>query len=113
VPFLGWLQARVVERHSPQGAQVSWARFEKDEPALAAPQPAACTMSAARRSLANVTGVRFPYGDSRGAKRSPWSVTRDRVSWAVKKRSWGWRQASTSAQVTGVETVGNWRARSE
>jgi len=35
VPFLGWLQARVVERHSPQGAQVSWARFEKDEPALA------------------------------------------------------------------------------
>ena len=35
VPFLGWLQARVVERRSAGGAQVSWARFEKDEPALA------------------------------------------------------------------------------
>jgi hypothetical protein len=35
VPFLGWLQARVVERRSPEGVQVSWARFEKDEPALA------------------------------------------------------------------------------
>jgi len=31
----------------------------------------------------------------------------------VKNRSWGWRQASTSSQLTGVETVGNWRARSE
>jgi superfamily II DNA or RNA helicase len=42
VPFLGWLQARVVERRdpgsptSPSGAQVTWARFERDEPALAA-----------------------------------------------------------------------------
>ena len=38
VPFLGWLQARVVERRgtgAPEGAQVSWTRFEKDEPALA------------------------------------------------------------------------------
>ncbi|HEY7879446.1 MAG TPA: DEAD/DEAH box helicase family protein [Streptosporangiaceae bacterium] len=38
VPFLGWLQARVVERREtgePEGAQVSWTRFEKDEPALA------------------------------------------------------------------------------
>ena len=41
VPFLGWLQARVVERRSAggtqgdAGAQVSWTRFEKDEPALA------------------------------------------------------------------------------
>ena len=36
VPFLGWLQARVVERRGRlSGAQVSWARFEKDEPALA------------------------------------------------------------------------------
>ena len=38
VPFLGWLQARVVERRGtrePEGAQVSWTRFEKDEPALA------------------------------------------------------------------------------
>ena len=35
VPFLGWLQARVVERRSASGAQVSWTRFEKDEPALA------------------------------------------------------------------------------
>ena len=36
VPFLGWLQARVVERRNPSGAQVTWARFERDEPALAA-----------------------------------------------------------------------------
>jgi Helicase conserved C-terminal domain len=38
VPFLGWLQARVVERRgtgAPEGPQVSWTRFEKDEPALA------------------------------------------------------------------------------
>jgi superfamily II DNA or RNA helicase len=33
VPFLGWLQARAVERRSDGGAQVSWTRFEKDEPA--------------------------------------------------------------------------------
>src|SRR6266567_9378106 len=58
-------------------------------------------------------GVGRGYEGSRGAKRSPWAVTRVRVSGAVKKRSWGWRQASTSSQVTGVETVGNWRARSE
>jgi superfamily II DNA or RNA helicase len=32
--FLGWLQGRVVERRS-GSAQVSWERFEKDEPALA------------------------------------------------------------------------------
>lgn len=32
--FLGWLQGRVVERRS-GGTQVSWQRFEKDEPALA------------------------------------------------------------------------------
>jgi len=35
IPFLGWMQARVVERRGPEGAQVSWARFERDEPALA------------------------------------------------------------------------------
>jgi superfamily II DNA or RNA helicase len=41
VPFLAWLQARVVERRGAggtdgaEGAQVSWARFEKDDPALA------------------------------------------------------------------------------
>ncbi|HEY1640139.1 MAG TPA: DEAD/DEAH box helicase family protein [Streptosporangiaceae bacterium] len=34
-PFLGWLQARVVDRHGPGGAQVSWPRFEHDEPGLA------------------------------------------------------------------------------
>jgi hypothetical protein len=40
-PFLGWLQARAVERRGASGtegdggAQVSWTRFEKDEPALA------------------------------------------------------------------------------
>jgi superfamily II DNA or RNA helicase len=33
-PFLQWLDARVVERSS-GGAQVSWQRFEKDEPSLA------------------------------------------------------------------------------
>jgi superfamily II DNA or RNA helicase len=35
VPFLAWLQTRVVERPGHDGGQVSWARFEKDEPALA------------------------------------------------------------------------------
>ena len=34
-PFLAWLQTRVVERPGHDGGQVSWARFEKDEPALA------------------------------------------------------------------------------
>jgi superfamily II DNA or RNA helicase len=34
-PFLTWLQARVVERRGREGAQVSWQRFERDEPALA------------------------------------------------------------------------------
>jgi superfamily II DNA or RNA helicase len=33
-PFLEWLDSRVVDRRS-GGAQVSWQRFEKDEPALA------------------------------------------------------------------------------
>jgi superfamily II DNA or RNA helicase len=35
MPFLAWLQARVVERRGPEGAQVSWHRFEHDEPVLA------------------------------------------------------------------------------
>jgi superfamily II DNA or RNA helicase len=38
VPFLEWLQVRVVERPgtgASKGAQVSWTRFERDEPALA------------------------------------------------------------------------------
>jgi Helicase conserved C-terminal domain len=34
-PFLAWLQSRVVERRDREGAQVSWQRFERDEPALA------------------------------------------------------------------------------
>jgi superfamily II DNA or RNA helicase len=34
-PFLAWLQARVVERRGREGVQVSWQRFERDEPALA------------------------------------------------------------------------------
>jgi superfamily II DNA or RNA helicase len=35
-PFLDWLQRRIVERHEEAaGAQVSWERFERDEPALA------------------------------------------------------------------------------
>jgi superfamily II DNA or RNA helicase len=34
-PFLAWLQTRVVERPGHDGGQVSWSRFEKDEPALA------------------------------------------------------------------------------
>ncbi|HEX3723726.1 MAG TPA: DEAD/DEAH box helicase family protein, partial [Nitrolancea sp.] len=34
-PFVDWLQTRVVERRSRGGAQLSWARFERDEPALA------------------------------------------------------------------------------
>ena len=35
-PFLAWLQTRVVDRPGHDGGQVSWARFEHDEPALAA-----------------------------------------------------------------------------
>jgi superfamily II DNA or RNA helicase len=34
-PFLAWLQARLVERRRREGAQMSWPRFERDEPALA------------------------------------------------------------------------------
>ncbi|HEX7102708.1 MAG TPA: DEAD/DEAH box helicase family protein [Nitrolancea sp.] len=34
-PFLDWLRTRVVERKGRNGAQLSWARFERDEPALA------------------------------------------------------------------------------
>lgn len=35
-PFLDWLQRRIVDRHADSsGAQVSWERFERDEPALA------------------------------------------------------------------------------
>jgi superfamily II DNA or RNA helicase len=35
VPFLEWLNQRVVERRAPNGSQVSWSRFELDQPALA------------------------------------------------------------------------------
>ena len=35
MPFLAWLQTRVVERRGREGAPVSWQRFERDEPALA------------------------------------------------------------------------------
>jgi superfamily II DNA or RNA helicase len=34
-PFLDWIHQRAVERGSRSGAQVSWERFELDEPALA------------------------------------------------------------------------------
>ncbi len=34
-PFIDWLRQRVVERSSHSGAQVSWERFELDEPELA------------------------------------------------------------------------------
>jgi superfamily II DNA or RNA helicase len=34
-PFLAWLQTRVVERRGSEGGQVTWHRFEHDEPALA------------------------------------------------------------------------------
>jgi superfamily II DNA or RNA helicase len=34
-PFTDWIQARVVERKSRSGAQVSWVKFERDEPELA------------------------------------------------------------------------------
>lgn len=34
-PFIDWVRARVIERRSKDGAQVSWERFERDEPALA------------------------------------------------------------------------------
>ena len=35
VPFLEWLHQRVVDRQASSGSQVSWSRFEQDEPALA------------------------------------------------------------------------------
>ena len=35
-PFLAWLQTRVVDRPGHDGGQVSWTRFERDEPGLAA-----------------------------------------------------------------------------
>jgi hypothetical protein len=44
---------------------------------------------------------------------SPWSATRVSTSGAVKNRSSGFRQPATSSQVTGVDTVGCVRARSE
>ena len=49
---------------------------------------------------------RRPGGSRSGANRSPWRATRSRTASAVKNRSSRWRQASTSAQLTGVETVG-------
>jgi len=52
-------------------------------------------------------------GSSSGANRSPRADTRSRTASAVKNRSARWRQASTSCQLTGVETVGCERARSE
>ena len=33
--FLEWLQARVVERRTPEGVQLGWERFERDDPDLA------------------------------------------------------------------------------
>jgi superfamily II DNA or RNA helicase len=35
VPFLVWLNQRVVERRGSNGSRVSWSRFEQDQPALA------------------------------------------------------------------------------
>ncbi len=35
IPFIDWVRTRVVERKGRNGAQVSWARFERDEPDLA------------------------------------------------------------------------------
>ncbi len=35
LPFLEWLNQRTVERAGPKGVQLSWSRFEEDEPALA------------------------------------------------------------------------------
>jgi superfamily II DNA or RNA helicase len=35
VPFLEWLTRRVVDRQASNGSQVSWSRFEQDQPALA------------------------------------------------------------------------------
>ena len=51
--------------------------------------------------------------ESSGANRSPSSSTRASTSSLVKTRSAGVRHASTSSQVTGVDTVGRDRARSE
>jgi hypothetical protein len=50
---------------------------------------------------------------SRGANRSPCFATRSRTVSAVKNSASGRRQAATSSQVTGVDTVGLCRARRE
>lgn len=34
-PFMEWIETRIVERKARNGAQLSWARFERDEPELA------------------------------------------------------------------------------
>jgi hypothetical protein len=70
-------------------------------------------VSGSGRGFGERAGDQGLGGSRRGANRSPCWATRSSTVSAVKNRSWGWRQDATSSQLTGVETVGNWRARSE
>jgi superfamily II DNA or RNA helicase len=69
-PFIDWLHQRLVERASHSGAQVSWERFELDEPDLA--------LAALRLFL--VRGFKLPDG-ARIGERHRQPPTRD--DWAV------------------------------
>lgn len=69
-PFIDWLHQRAVERGGPSGAQISWARFELDEPDLA--------LAVLRLFLAR--GFKLPSG-ARIGERHRQSPTAD--DWAV------------------------------
>jgi hypothetical protein len=71
-------------------------------------QEAPAPQDAAELAAAGKSGQR-----SNGANRSPSRSTRSRAASAVKNRSPGARQDSTSSQLTGVDTVGRDLARSE
>src|SRR5207302_8585842 len=58
----------------------------------------------------------FCFRERSGAKRSPWRSTLRKAASASKESSEGSfarRQSRTSSQVTGIDTVGRSRARSE
>jgi hypothetical protein len=57
-------------------------------------------------AIARQVRSRRSGNDSRGANRSPWRSTRPSTVSAVKNSSSGRRQAATSSQLTGVDTVG-------
>ena len=76
-PFLDWLQARVVDRRGGGGAQVSWQRFEHDEPALA---DAAIRLHVGRAAAA----ARAAHGSasSTGTRRPPRTGSRSSATTA-------------------------------